>query len=133
MPITVEKVNPPTLPDAPAMGYSQISVCEPGKLVFISGQVAWTPDGAPVPDSLHDQARIAMGNVVKALAAVGAEPANITSIRMYVVNPGPEDFYSVAPVLSEFMDGVIPTFTALGVTALGGEGLKIELEVTAVV
>jgi len=128
----VSKVNPNSLPDAPSMGYSQISVCDPGKLVFISGQVAWQPDGSPVPESLHDQARIAMGNVIKALEAVEAGPQNITSIRMYIVNPSQEDFYGIAPVLSEFMGGVIPTFTALGVTALGGEGLKIELEVTAV-
>ena len=133
MSVHIQKVNPPSLPDAPSMGYSQITVCEPGKLVFISGQVAWTPDGAPVPEGLHDQARIAMGNVVKALEAVAAGPGNIASIRMYLVQPAPEDFYGVAPVLAEFMDGVIPTFTALGVSSLAGEGLRIELEVAAIV
>ncbi|MEL6377819.1 MAG: Rid family hydrolase [Pseudomonadota bacterium] len=133
MSLNIQKVNPPSLPDAPAMGYSQIAVAGPGRQVFMSGQVAWTPDGAPVPESLHDQARIAMGNAIKGLAAIDAGPQNITSIRMYIANPSPEDFYSVAPDLSEFMDGNPTTFTALGVTALGGEELKIELEVTAVI
>ncbi|MEO0870440.1 MAG: RidA family protein [Pseudomonadota bacterium] len=133
MPNIVQKINPPTLPDAPSMGYSQISVCEPGKLVFISGQVAWQPDGSPVPDDLIDQATIAMGNVIKALEAVEAGPENITSIRMYIVNPALDDFMRVAPALSSYMGETIPTFTALGVTNLGGEGLKIELEATAVV
>ncbi|MEO1658814.1 MAG: RidA family protein [Pseudomonadota bacterium] len=133
MAVDVKRVNPATLPDAGAMGYSQITTCKPGKLVFISGQVAWQVDGAPVPDDLLDQARIAMGNVIKALEAVKAGPKNITSIRMYIVNPSPEDFYSVTPVLIDAMEGIQPTFTALGVSALAGEGLKIELEVTAVV
>ena len=133
MSTVISKVNPPTLPDAPSLGYSQISVCTPGKMVFISGQVAWRVDGTPVPDDLEAQAEIAITNVVHALDAVGATVANITSVRMYLVNPTLEDFQSVAPVLKPFFGDVIPTFTAVGVTLLGGEGLKIELEVTAVV
>lgn len=133
MPQVVSKVNPPTLPDAPSMGYSQIATCAPGTLVFISGQVAWQPGEPDVPNSLEEQARVAMGNVVRALDAVGASVENVTSMRMYVVNPTPEDFYAPAPVLREFFGDVLPTFTAVGVTALGGEGLRIELEATAVV
>lgn len=133
MSVNIRKVNPPTLPHAPVLGYSQITLADPGQLVFLSGQVAWTPDGTEVPKALNDQARIAMDNVIKGLEAVGAGPKNITSLRMYLVNPTQDEFYTVAPILAEYMDGVLPTFTALGVTALGGEGLRIELEVTAVV
>lgn len=133
MSIKIQKINPDSLPDAPAMGYSQITLADPGTLIFLSGQVARTPNGEPVPEALNDQARIAMGNVMKGLNAVGTGPQNITSIRMYLVDPEPHDFYNVAPVFAEFMDGVLPTFTALGISALAGEGLKIELEVTAVV
>ena len=129
----IRKVNPPTLPDAPSLGYSQITVCDPGKLVFISGQVAWTPDGAAVPESLIHQADIAMGNVVKALAAVNATVENITSIRMYIVNPTHEEMYEPVPVLQKYLGETLPTFTLLGVSALGGEGLRVEIEVTAVV
>lgn len=133
MPRVPEKLNPSSLPDAPSMGYSQITVCEPGKMVFISGQVAWTPDGDPVPEDLHEQTVIAMGNVVKALDTVGATVENVTSMRMYLVNPSDEDFLVPAPALRQFFGETIPTFTALGVTRLGGEGLRIELEATAVV
>ena len=132
MPDLVTKVNPPTLPDAPAIGYSQISVCDPGKLVFISGQVARQSDGSPVPEGLSAQATVAMGNVVRALEAVGATVANITSMRMYLVNPSEEDFSTVIPSLQPFFGNVIPTFTAIGVTALAENALKIELEATAV-
>ena len=74
-----------------------------------------------------------MGNVVRALDAVGATVENIRSIRMYLVNP--ENEYSLAPVpaLQSYFGTTIPAFTALGVTRLGGEGLKIELEATAVI
>jgi enamine deaminase RidA (YjgF/YER057c/UK114 family) len=133
MSISVQKINPPTLPDAPAMGYSQISVCEPGKLVFISGQVAWQPDASSVPEDLQTQTEIAMSNVSHALDAVGATVENITAMRMYVVNPTEEDFGVVGAALRPFFGDVIPTLTALGVASLYTQHLKIELEVTAVI
>ena len=133
MPDLVTKVNPPTLPDSVSLGYSQISTCAPGKLVFISGQVAWRRDGSPVPTDLAEQAEIAMANVVHALEAVDATLANITSVRMYVVDPTPDEFMTAARAVMPFFGDVVPTFTAIGVTALGGDGLRVELEVTAVV
>lgn len=76
---------------------------------------------------------MAMQNVVHALDAVGGAVANITSLRMYIVDPTLEDFQAVVPVIRPFFGDIVPTFTALGVTMLGGENLKIELEATAVV
>src|SRR5690606_8474915 len=36
----IKRVNPETLPDAGRAGYSQISIVEPARLAFVSGQVA---------------------------------------------------------------------------------------------
>lgn len=133
MPVTLEKINPPTLPNAPAMGYSQITVVEPGKLVFISGQVAWRPDGSAPPDTLEEQARVAMGNLVHALEAAGGGVENIAAMRIYVVDLKPEHTTTALPVLQSFLGGVIPTMTVVGVTGLAAADLKIEIEATAVV
>jgi enamine deaminase RidA (YjgF/YER057c/UK114 family) len=129
----VEKLNPDTLPDAPSMGYSQISICSPGRQIFISGQVAWQRDGTPVPENTIEQTKIAMENVKKALDAAGAKIENVTSVRLYLVQPSLNDFSVVGATLMPFFEGTKPTSTALGVTALGGDGLKVEIEVTAVV
>ena len=133
MTASIDRTSPATLPDAHAMGYSQISSCLPGTMLFISGQVSWTPEGSTPPESLQEQTRLAMSNVIKALESKNATAANITSMRMYLVNPTQADFYSAAPIIREFLGEILPTFTALGVTALGGEGLRVEIEVTAVV
>ena len=52
------RLNPPSLPNAGEIGYSQITVMEPARMAYVSGQVAWRPGGEPVPDSLVEQMEI---------------------------------------------------------------------------
>ncbi len=130
--MALEKINPETLPDAGAMGYSQITTCDPGKLIYLSGQVAWSRDGTPVPADIGAQAKIAFGNVQKALEAVNASAENITSMRLYIVDLDEENMGAVGPALAGFFGGQAPCVTAIGVTSLADPALKIEIEVTAV-
>lgn len=81
----VERHNPETLPDTSRMGYTQVTTASPGRLVFMSGQVAWRRDGTPVPEGLAAQAEIAIDNVRKGLTAIGAGPEHVTAMRIYVV------------------------------------------------
>lgn len=127
------KINPDTLPDAGAMGYSQITTCAPGKLIYLSGQVAWTKESMAAPADIGAQATIAFDNVKKALAAVDATPDHVTSTRIYVVNLGPDNMAAVGPAMVDFFGGVAPCVTAIGVTSLAAPDLLIEVEVTAVV
>ncbi|MBT4740490.1 MAG: RidA family protein, partial [Rhodospirillaceae bacterium] len=61
-------INPPTLSDSLAVGYSQVVVAEPGKMVFVAGQVGWDTNSEMVGDaSFCTQARKAIGNVRIAL------------------------------------------------------------------
>ena len=128
---TVTKINPDTLPDAGALGYSQVTTCEPGKLVFLSGQVAWTRDGGEVPSDMAGQAAIAFDNVKKALASVDATPDNVTSMRLYVVNLSPDNMAAAGGPLGAFFGGQAPCVTAIGVTSLAAPELLIEIEVVA--
>ena len=90
MPAPIIRMNPKTLPDAGAMGYSQISIVEPGRMAYISGQVAWRPNNEPVPDDLIEQMQLVSKNALSALAAIGASPENIVIARIYMVDLTPE-------------------------------------------
>lgn len=124
----IQRLNPETLPDAGAAGYSQISIMEPGRLAFISGQVAWTPKGESAPDSLVEQAKLVAGNAKAALDAVEASPADIVMVRLYMVDLTPDRIEQVMPHIIDMFDGVKPSLTGVGVAALAGPDLKLEME-----
>jgi enamine deaminase RidA (YjgF/YER057c/UK114 family) len=125
---TLTRMNPDTMPDAGKAGYSQITTVEPGRLAFISGQVAWRRDGGPQPESLQAQADIVMENADAALAALGATAHDLVMVKLYVVDLTSERQDSVMPALAKFFDGAQPSLTGIGVTALAGQGLEIEME-----
>lgn len=131
MSASIERLNPPTLPNAAAIGYSQITTVEPGKLAFISGQVAVRPDGAPAPDSLAEQAQIVISNAKAALDAVGASAEDLIMVRIYVVDLTPERQAIVMPPLLAMFDGAQPSITGIGVAALAGPNLQLEIEMIA--
>jgi len=126
----ITRMNPPSLPDAAELGYSQISIVEPGRMAYVSGQVAWRPDGAPVPDDLVEQTRIAAANAKAALDALGATPQDIVIARCFVTDLNPERLEQAVPPLLELFDGAQPSLTGVGVAALAAPDLQVELELT---
>lgn len=128
MPPSIVRLNPPSLPNAAASGYSQISIAEPGRLAFISGQVAVRPTGEPVPDALVEQAKIVGNNARAALAAVGAQAQDIIMARLYIVDLTPERLEEIIPAVFAAFDGEQPSVTGVGVTALAAPALQIEME-----
>lgn len=128
---TLHRLNPPTLPDAGALGYSQISVMEPGRLAFISGQVAWRAGGERTPEALDEQARLVCANAKAALDAIGAAPQDIVMVRVYMTDMTPERIDEVMPHLTAFFQGAQPSLTGIGVAALAGPDLQMEMEMIA--
>ncbi|MEP3225424.1 MAG: RidA family protein [Parasphingorhabdus sp.] len=129
----IERINPKDLPDAGAMGYAQVTTCAPGKMVFVSGQVAWAPGGDPAPDNLAEQAKIASSNLGKALASAGAGPQNIVSARAFIVDYTEEKGAEAFPEILAFLDGNQVAFTLIGCAALASPDLMIEIEAIAIV
>ncbi|MDO6670313.1 RidA family protein [Paracoccus sp. 1_MG-2023] len=121
-------MNPATLPNARNMGYSQIVIANPGALAFVSGQVAQTADGSAVPVGLEAQTRQVIANLVKALKAVGASPHDIVQMRIYVTDLDEDAMAIAMPPIMAFLDGAAPSLTGVGVAALAGPDLKIEIE-----
>jgi enamine deaminase RidA (YjgF/YER057c/UK114 family) len=127
---SIFRLNPPTLPNTAQIGYSQISVVTPGRMAYISGQVAWRPNGEPVPDSLGAQMEIVAANAKAALAAVGATAQDVVMARVYVTDLTQERLQELMPPFLAAFDGAMPSVTGLGVAALAAPDLQIEMELT---
>lgn len=122
------RINPETLPNSSEMGYSQISVVEPGRMAYISGQVAWTSGGEPVPEGLVEQIEVIGKNIKAALNSVAATVSNVVLVRVYVVDLTPERLEELMPAFLTIFEGVQPCVTGVGVSALAVPDLKVELE-----
>lgn len=128
MQTSLKRMNPAMLPNAGSMGYSQIVIANPGSLAFVSGQVAQTADGSAVPDGLEAQTRQVVANLTEALKALGASPHDIVQMRIYVTDLDEDAMAIAMPPIMAFLDGAAPSLTGIGVAALAGPDLKIEIE-----
>ncbi|WP_300073326.1 RidA family protein [uncultured Ruegeria sp.] len=124
----IDRMNPAALPDAGNVGYSQISITHPAPLAFVSGQVAWSADGTPAPESLAEQTAVVVANLQGALDALQASPDDIVQMRIYMTALRPETQEIAMTEIMRFLDGAKPSLTGIGVAALAGPDLQIEVE-----
>lgn len=81
----LELINPDDLP-VPQM-YTQVVVATGTRMVFVSGQQPEDIDGKLVGHGdFAAQARLAFGNLGRALSAAGARPEQVCKITIYVVD-----------------------------------------------
>jgi enamine deaminase RidA (YjgF/YER057c/UK114 family) len=127
----IERVNPAGL-SKPA-GYSQVVTSRGGRTVYVSGQGGIGADGK-VPQDLAEQTRLMFEKIRLALAAAGAAPRDVVRMTVYIVDLGRIDPGPVYQGIRDFFpaDGK-PTSTVVGVGALAVPGMKVEIEVVAVV
>lgn len=125
---SIVRLNPSTLQNSGEIGYSQISIVEPGRMAYISGQVAWQPNGEVVPDNLTDQMSIVSDNAKAALDAAGALPHDVVIARIYMVDLTPERLEEVMPPFLATFEGAQPCVTGVGVEALAAPDLQVEME-----
>lgn len=129
-----EHIQPPEIFDAAPLGFTQVVKAQPGEQLFISGQAAFDAKFKLVGEgNLVAQAEQALDNLGHALRAGGATPADLTSLRIYIVDYQPQHAMELGNSLVEFLgDAPPPAQTLLGVQALGMPGMLIEIEATAV-
>jgi enamine deaminase RidA (YjgF/YER057c/UK114 family) len=130
-----QHIQPPEIFDSANFGYTQVVTATNETLVFVSGQTGLDRNfQLKGPGDLAAQAEQACENLRSALAACGGKPADVTSLRIYVVDYRPECAAMLAGPLGRFFDGAKPSAqTLLGVQALGMPELLIEIEATAAI
>jgi enamine deaminase RidA (YjgF/YER057c/UK114 family) len=127
-----EFTNPDTLP--PPRGYTHVVGARPGKIVFLSGQVALDAEGKVIGEGdLRAQTETTYSHVGAGLAAVGASFGDLVKITTYVVDLTPDRRQVIADVRSNYLPRQNPpASTMVGVSALAVPGLLIEVEVVAI-
>lgn len=126
-------LNPPTI--ATPRGYTHVVTATQGKMVFISGQVAFNQKGELVgKGDLRAQTQQVYENLKNALTAAGATTADVVKLNTYIVDFKPADLAAIREVRSQYFPfDNMPASTLVGVRALAFEGLLIEVEAIAMV
>jgi enamine deaminase RidA (YjgF/YER057c/UK114 family) len=114
-------------------GYSNGIVAE-GRQVFVAGQVGWDQQ-QQFPDSLGDQVRQTLKNIVAVLSEAGARPEHIVRLTWYVTSR--DEYYAeLAPIGAAYREVIgrhFPTMAVVQVVGLMEAKAKVEIEATAVV
>ncbi|MFE9168200.1 RidA family protein [Streptomyces kebangsaanensis] len=134
--MAVTLVNPEGLPEVDL--YRQVSIASGTRLVFIAGQVARDADGVTVGEGdLAAQVEQCYLNVGTALAGAGASFDDVVKLTVYLVDWTPDKMPlfldGVARAAAKLKTTSAPPFTGVGVAALAGPDLLVEVEATAII
>ena len=120
-------LNPPGSP-APK-SYHHVIITRPGKLIFLSGQVAFDSNRNIVGEGdVVAQTRQAMRNLKSAVETGGGQISDIVQITTHVVKYDPIQLEDITGTIAEFFKPeCLPTNTLVGVNSLSTAGLLIEV------
>ncbi|MDR0523996.1 MAG: Rid family detoxifying hydrolase [Candidatus Methanoplasma sp.] len=99
-----------------------------GSILATSGQIPIDPATGAMPDSIEDQARLAISNAL-AVVAAGGEGWEIVSVRIFLADMA--DFAAVNRVYEGMFAEPHPARSCVAVSAIP-KGAKIEVEALAV-
>ena len=125
---SVSRRNPATMWDMASLGWSHISVAEPGRLAFLSGQIAVAPGNGELPKDVAGQAILATASLAAALKDMEATAQDIVMLRVYVVNATSEAFGQALTPLRELVGDAMPSISTIGVQALYRPEILVEIE-----
>ncbi len=128
-------VNPKELGAAPRFYSHAVNVSGPGKLVYVSGQVSWGPDGQVVgKGDMRAQCERVFENVSTVLRANGAGWGNVIKMNGYMVGMNAENVAAFREIRTRYLKpGQLPASTLVGVASLVQPELLLEVEVVAAV
>ncbi len=126
--MSAERIQPQGLPKPPT--YSHIA--KAGSTVYIAGQVAQDEQGRVVgAGDFTAQATQVFENLKKALAAAGADFADLVKITIYLTDPRFRE--PLAEVRAKYLTGPLPTSTLVVVAGLASPEYLLEIEGIAVI
>jgi len=99
--------------------------------LFVSGAVAFGPDGSIVGEDVTSQTRQTMENIRAILAEAGADFDDVVQTRAYLTRIQ-EDFTTFDSVYREYFTPPFPARTTIGIE-LAIPGLLVEVDVVAAI
>jgi reactive intermediate/imine deaminase len=127
---TVNRINPPSL--SKPTGYTHLVETRGGRTLYISGQVAFAPDGKIVGEGdLAAQAQQVFENLKLALAAGNATLDNVVKITVFMTDVS--QLQKFRDVRNRYFTNGVPASTLVQITQLVRPELLIEIEAIAVV
>ncbi len=116
----------------PVANYKLATRLEGGRLVYISGQVAWDANGDIMgKGDIRTQARQVFQNLRAVLQAAGGDLKDLMKITTYITKI--EDFPAVAEARSQAFPGELPASTLIVVNSLFHPDFLIEVEGVAAI
>ncbi len=116
----------------PVMNYKMGTRMEGGRLLYVSGQVAWDASGAIVgKGDIRAQARQTFENLRQVLRVAGGDLKDLMKITTYITKI--EDVPAVAEARTEVFQGELPASTLIVVKSLFHPDFLIEVEGVAAV
>ena len=122
-----KRINAPEMPLRPGAPYNQGVMA--GDLLYLSGNIGQDPTSGKVPEAFPDEAKQALANLGKVLAAAGLGWEDVVKVNVYVKDMGRYDDFNKLYVAA--LPAPLPARTFLGVADLPGGG-QIEIEAVAV-
>lgn len=115
-------------------GYSN-GIEATGRMVFVAGQIGWTPEGVFVETSFAGQFRQTLLNTLAVLAEAGAGSEHVVRMTWYVVDKAEylASLRDVGAAWRELMGPNYPPMAVVEVKGLIEDAARIEIETTAVV
>jgi enamine deaminase RidA (YjgF/YER057c/UK114 family) len=116
----------------PVANYKMATRMDGGRLLYISGQVAWDASGNIVgKGDVRAQAKQAFENLRGVLQAAGGDMSSLMKITTYITKI--EHFPAVAEARSSVFPGELPASTLIVVKALFHPDFLVEVEGIAAV
>ncbi len=106
-----------------------------GDRIELAGQGGWQGSDMTFPDDLGDEMAQAFANIGDILKKAGAGWDDVLTVHSYHVDlPGNQDFVNatMGALFAQHMPNHRPTWTDVGVTALGHPRMRVEVQIVAV-
>lgn len=97
-------------------------------MVYTSGMIPLTQEGALVSENVKDQTKQVMENIKNVLAEAGLSFENIVKTTIFIKNM--EDFPLINEVYSTYFSGKLPSRSCVEVSRLPKD-VQVEIEVIA--
>jgi enamine deaminase RidA (YjgF/YER057c/UK114 family) len=121
-------INPPHLHDPSPNGYSTAVITPAtGRLAFISGQGGQDRTGSLSPDFAAQVAQ-AYANLAAILDALGAGPAQVVKLTVYVVDHDMSKLGVLTEAVMRLFGGALPAQTLVPVPKLAIDPMLFEVE-----